>query len=378
MSKYHFRWGGLASLFCLFSIAIAPVSAQSDSLFTQAEVETFRNRVDIWLPGGLVRPLRDRDRLGFGDTILTQQASQVDLRLNDGSQVRLGEFATFWFVPNTRDLRLGHGTALLRLPPGHSPSTLETPNAIAEIQGGAVVVRYVRPVDAAAAADDSAAPRETFAAAGGRTAVMVLTSHADRPVQVSLRNGRSVDLLAGQLAIVDNDNLYIFEFDQALFYDTSSLVQGLSLEPPDTGREQSAHDAAAALDGANAESPSDFVGAYWLDPQFLSPEGNATAAGGWLFPVESSTATPNATTDVAPATDAEGASLETHDTSAADMELMPPPTAPAASETQLTPPSANNSDDADVPAGVIAPPESAPPALEPPVPTDDPNLPAVE
>lgn len=350
MSQYHLRWGGLASLFYLFSIAILPVSAESDILLTQAEVRSFRNRVQILLNGGLTRSLRDRDRLGFGDTLLTQQASQVDLQFNDGSQVRLGELATFWFVPNSRDFRLGHGTTLLRIPPGRSLSTLETPNAIAEMQGAAVVVRYIRPAPPdEEAREETADPRAAFQNVGGRTAVMVLAADGDRPVQVSVRNGRSVDLIEGQMAIVDNDNLYIFEFDLALFYDTSSLLRGLPLTANPDHEDAVENSAATPM-----MAQPDFVGDYWLDPQFLAPDGSATTEGGWLFPA--TTPATNRATEETPPPDADGATEATHDASAIDIELSPPATDPSAPEPQMTSPSQDTSDESDVPAGVIPPP----------------------
>lgn len=374
MSQYHLRWGGLASLVGLFSLAIAPTSAQANVPLTQAEVQAFRNRVEILLKGGLTRPLRSQDRVGFGDAIRTQLSSQADLAFNDGSLARVGELTTFWFLPNTREFRLAQGTALLQIHPGSGSSVIETPNTVTTAQSTAVVVRYVRP-DTSAAAAVQPGTETAFPNPGGRTAVMVVADSDGGAVEVHLRDSRSVNLSVGQMAIVDNDNLYIFEFDLALFYETSPLVQGL-LAASETAM------------GSDVENPPpfnalppqpEFAGDYWLDPQFLSPSGEATVEGGWLFPTGGA---PTTTTETETDSGAEtlpaagtNAPERRHDSSDKAGELTPNPTDAAASEEELMTPSSPQN--LDVPAGVISPPaENVAPVEQPAEPSSP--LPALD
>lgn len=359
MSQYHLRWARLASLGCFFSTAIAPISAQAAVLLTQADIQTFRNRVEILLQDGLVRPVRPQDRLGLGDAIRTNLGAQADLQLNDGSFARVGELTTFWFVPNTRDLRLTQGTVILTLAPNSGNSRIETPNAITQAQNTAVIVRHVRPGGSALPAVAPGSD-ETFQETDGRTAVMVLTDNEDTDVQVSVRNGPSVSLSGGQMAIVDNENLYLFEFDLALFYQSSPLAQGLFPESePAEGRD--------VIDPVTSEgrpSQPEFAGDYWLDPQFLSPSGDATIDGGWLFPVNAEEATPAATEAETASPDEpaiavpevlEGTTHNSLESVEVEVELAPTPNGTLPPEEELPSPNQPNNENLNVPAGVIVP-----------------------
>ncbi|NEQ45121.1 MAG: FecR domain-containing protein [Leptolyngbya sp. SIOISBB] len=328
----------------------------------------------------MVRPVRPQDRLGLGDAIRTNLGAQADLQLNDGSFARIGELTTFWFVPNTRDLRLAQGTVILTLAPNSGNSSIETPNAITQAQNTAVIVRHVRPGGSALSAVVPGSD-DTFQETDGRTAVMVLTDSEDADVQVSVRNGPGVSLSGGQMAIVDNDNLYLFEFDLALFHQSSPLAQGLFLDSEHSeGRD--------VIDPATSdERPSqpEFAGDYWLDPQFLSPGGDATVDGGWLFPVSAEGSTPAATEAEAASSDeptivvpdvVEGT---THNSVEVEVELTPTPADTLTSEEELPSPNQPNTENLNVPAGVIVPsiegrtpgevpaePNSPPPTSEPP------------
>ncbi|MEM7649079.1 MAG: FecR domain-containing protein, partial [Cyanobacteria bacterium P01_A01_bin.70] len=280
MSQYDLRRGGLASIVYVLLWAIAPEPAIAEAVLTQAAVESFRNRVELSRQGQPPRLVQPSDQLGLGDVIRTRQAAQIDLRFDEGSLARVGESTTFWFVPNTRNLRLANGTALLLIPPGNGPTTIETPNVITGIQGTAVVVRHLPVVKEATTFPDLTAE---FSHNTGRTAVMVLTD-AGGPTAVELRDGRSVELSAGQMAIVDDSNLFLFEFDLALFYETSPLVAGLFLDDPDYPGDRRPTDPVReeAIDDLNQQP--DFEGEYLLDPNFLDPAQDLAIEDGWLFP----------------------------------------------------------------------------------------------
>jgi hypothetical protein len=379
MSQYHLQWPRLTSLIGVLSAIASPVLAQAEVPLTHGNVQTYRNRVEMLLQGGLVRPVRDQDRLGFGDAIRTNLASQADLQLNDGSFVRLGELTTFWVVPNTRNLWLAEGTGVMVLADS-DPTQIETPNAIAQSQGATVVIRHVQLPDATPDSGIRPGSEANLPGNTGRTAVMVLSDPERHGVQVSLRDDRRVELTAGQMAIVDGDTLYLFEFDRDLFYQTSYLAQGL-LGPAATTGEAIA-DPETTATSATAEPPSEFTGDYWLDPRFLSPHDAAPAESGWLFPANTS---PTATDSPPPAAPTDNTASDTPSEPAPTMadpgtmdgttpndlnverELTPTsPVRPSTEET-LPPPSDSNTEGLDIPAGVIAPP-SEPSVPEPPIP----------
>lgn len=375
MRQYHPQWSRLASLIGVFAAIASPVLAQAEVPLTHGTVQTFRNRVELQLQGGLVRPVRDQDRLGFGDALRTNLASQADLQLSDGSFIRLGELTTFWVIPNTRNLWLAQGTGLISLAPDGGSTQIETPNAIAQTQGATVVIRHVQgpDADAPAALPGSEA---TLLSDTGRTAVMVLADPKRQGVQVSLRDARRVELTTGQMAIVDGDSLYLFAFNRDLFYETSALVQGLpaSVTPPDTTT------AAPPPTNDPAAASAAFTGEYWLDPRFLSPEADRTAESGWLFPANPQPAAPDVplsetqTDSAAPEVpspseptmaDPDPLRETTHNDLTVEDELMPASPVPPATDEALPAPGQANTESLDLPAGVIEPP-SEPSAPEPP------------
>jgi hypothetical protein len=372
MSQYHLQWGALASLVYVIFHSMLPTPARADIPLTRADVDSFQNQVEIWFREGPTRPIRLNDWLSLGDAVRTKQGSQVDLRFNDGSLARVGELATFWFIPNTREFRLSNGTALLLIPPGNGSSTIETPNVVTGIQGTAVVVRYFPPD-----ADRITQPPDIqgdFESAMGRTAVMVLTDSSSGPVEVRLRDGRAVDLSAGQVAIVDNGDLYLFEFDLALFYETSPLVEGLDLTDPASLNENLPTDSVRReiLDGLITQEG--FEGEFLLNPNFLSPEGDTTSDGGWLFPANAASSPPSGQ----PPATSEPPSSQPHDTSGTAVDLAPPEGGEASEQRLLTPGRDSSEDSPSVfPPGLINPaPDSLSPDPDVPTPRGPEDLPS--
>jgi len=381
MSQYHLRWGGLASLVYVILSAIAPTAVRADIPLTRADVDAFRNQVEIMLRGGPSRPVRPSDWLSIGDAIRTNSASQVDLRFNDGSLARVGELSTFWFVPNTRSFRLSNGTALFLIPPGNGSSIIETPNVVTGVQGTAVVVRHFpENPNALTAMPDLSSDFESNA---GRTAVMVLSDGSGGPVEVRLRDGRAVNLSAGQIAIVDNGDLYLFEFDLALFYETSPLVEGLFLDEPDLPEDSSPTAPVRHETWEGLSEQENFEGDYLLNPSFLSPNGDVTAEGGWLFPAN---AAPNATSNAASDSTPNVTPISPpHDTSGTAIDLTPPdevsPTDDlSAPGDDLSAPGRDREEPPNtLPPGLINPtPDEVAPSVEPPVTNPEPfDLPEV-
>jgi len=337
MSQSFARWIGFAGICCGVLSAIAPRAAWADVALRRADVEALQNRVEFLPQNGVARPAQLSDWLDLGDAIRTAQAARVDLRFNDGSLARIGERATFRFVPNTRTFQLSNGTALFLIPPGQGPSTIETPGTVTGIQGTALVVRHIP----FATGTTPAAPGGIDAP--GRTVVMVLTDNPDGPVNVSLPDGRSADLNAGQLAIVDRGNLYVFDFDLALFYETSPLVDDLRLDDPDYSGSGQPTDPVRQETLQGLSNQGEFAGEYFLNPTVLSPQAAVTPGTNWLVPLSTadeisppretaptappSTSTPNDTTSSEPATPPEPMQtepLQTHGGSQPGADLVPP------------------------------------------------------
>ncbi|PSN19897.1 hypothetical protein C7271_04920 [filamentous cyanobacterium CCP5] len=186
-------------------------AALADVPLTRADIETLLNRVELLPRGARPRPASLTDSLGQGDSLRTAAASRAELRFNDGSLARVGQHATFRFVPNTRNFRLSNGTVLLLIPPGQGRSTIQTPNVVTGVQGTGLVVRYI--------------------SAQNLTLVMALTESSHGPMSVTTVDGeQETTLVAGQMALIQGNQIQVFEFDLGAFYQTSDLIQGLHLD----------------------------------------------------------------------------------------------------------------------------------------------------
>ncbi|MEM9768846.1 MAG: FecR domain-containing protein [Cyanobacteria bacterium P01_D01_bin.71] len=214
----------------------------------------------------------------MGDAIRTSQGARAELRFNDGSLARVGERATFWFIPNTRDFRLSNGTALFLIPPDRGPSNIQTPTAVTGIQGTALVVRHIPHQDcdpALVLTDELVCP--------GRTVVMVLTDSPKGPVEVTTDSGNTAALSAGNLAIIENDAIQVLEFNLQLFYETSPLIEGLDLDNPDFEGTGSPTDPVRQETWDGLQSQKGFEGTYLLNPELLSLDAQPGAATSWLL-----------------------------------------------------------------------------------------------
>lgn len=185
-----------------------PVGAEVP--FRWAEVQSAVNQVEIQTADGSRRWAVSASCLCPGETLRTRGVSQAELRLSDGSLLRVGEQAHLQVRHSTRALRLSQGTTLIFTPPNQGRTTLETPNAMAGLDQAAVVVRYVPARDL--------------------TLVMALATTETGPVSITSKaNGQEGGLYAGQMALVSAQGLQIIEFDLLEFYRTSRLIRGLDI-----------------------------------------------------------------------------------------------------------------------------------------------------
>lgn len=259
-------------------------SVQADMPLTRADVESLYNQVDFIADGQAARPANLNDWLSLGDALRTSLGARAELRFNDGSLARVGERATFWFVPNTRDFRLSNGTALFLIPPGRGPSNIQTPSAVTGIQGTALVVRHIPRPDC----DQTLQPADELACPG-RTVVMVLTDSPKGPVEVSTESGNTAALSAGDLAVIENGAIQVLEFNLQLFYETSPLVEGLNLNNPDFAGTGSPTDPVRQETWDGIESQEGFAGNYLLNPDVISLDAQLGVSTSWLLPADDST-----------------------------------------------------------------------------------------
>ena len=180
-----------------------------------ARVDFLSNRVQLVPREQRSRRAQIADVLSIGDALRTARASRAELRFNDGSLARIGERATFRFTPNTRNFQLSNGTVLLLIPPGRGRSTIQTPNAVTGIQGSALFVRYIPETNT--------------------TIVGALTDNPDGPMILFNEAGTERQALrSNEIGVIEGDQItQIYQFDGALFWQSSGLAEGFDyLSPP--------------------------------------------------------------------------------------------------------------------------------------------------
>jgi hypothetical protein len=270
---------GLASLLTVLAYG-AP--AQASVPLTRADIEEILNRVEFIPRGRTARTARSSDFLSIGDAIRTAAASRAELRFNDGSLARVGERATFRFIPNTRNFRLSDGTMLLLIPPGRGRSTIQTPSAVTGIQGSALVVRHVEARDL--------------------TMVMALTNNPAGAMTVTMANcdpgsecTSEYTLSAGEMVIIQGDQAEVLDFDLLQFYETSAITAGLELNNPssniDLGPDLN-QVRQETLDALEDYTPIEEEQGIVVNPDMISvTDTDETVAGQfWLLDPEASTA----------------------------------------------------------------------------------------
>lgn len=73
------------------------------------------------------------------NAIITGDKSRVELKFNDGSIARLGQFSVFSFKEGTRDLNLKQGSVLLNVPKGMGRTNIKAAAVTAAITGTTVL-----------------------------------------------------------------------------------------------------------------------------------------------------------------------------------------------------------------------------------------------
>ncbi|MDX6767048.1 MAG: FecR family protein [Candidatus Methylacidiphilales bacterium] len=73
------------------------------------------------------------------NAVITGDKSRVELKFNDGSVARLGQFSVFSFKEGTRDVQLKQGSVLLNVPKGMGQTNIKAAAVTAAITGTTVL-----------------------------------------------------------------------------------------------------------------------------------------------------------------------------------------------------------------------------------------------
>jgi hypothetical protein len=192
----------------------------------RAVIESLRNTVELNLQNQAPRSANVRDTLAPGDALSTNRAALAQLRFNDGSLVRVGGQTLVRFVSETRTVQLSNGTLLLLVPPERGQTRIQTPNAVANVRGSALFIRYVP-----------------------ATEMTLIGALTESGIEVTNRDRSQTQLLqAGQIAVIAKNRIeQVYRFDLTTFYATSELVRGLNLQCMASGDRPETDQAIAAV-----------------------------------------------------------------------------------------------------------------------------------
>jgi hypothetical protein len=137
--------------------------------------------------------------------------AKADLRLNEGSLVRMSSNTHLWIQPNTRNFLQRSGTSLYVIRPNNGGTAIVTPYGRAGIRGSALFVRVNEE--------------------NGTMVIGALTNNPAGPMEIETPDGKQKQsLMAGQMAMVQGNIIARYEFDLNQFYRNSSLAQGFGLD----------------------------------------------------------------------------------------------------------------------------------------------------
>ncbi len=192
------------SMGCLLFVSLhaSAVMPLTESVFTEivqdAKVLTEADKTG--------RPAKTNDLFKVPDVVRTGQASRVELTAKDQTITRIGANTTFTFANGGRDVILKKGSVLFHSPAGAGGGAIKNRGSSAAVLGTTEIGQVLL---------------------DGRFKVMDL----EGSVLVTLQNGDSVRLKAGQFVIVSADGLSFGEvitFDLAEFAAHCLLVTGFS------------------------------------------------------------------------------------------------------------------------------------------------------
>jgi len=165
----------------MFFAALSVLQAEP---LTSAKVNEVKNIAQLKKDAGEERPAVAGDQVSGKDVLSTGAKSRVELEFADKSIARLGSHTVFSFDPQSRNMQIERGTALIHVPPGQDGSTqIRTPAVTAAILGDVV---------------------EMGVASDGSTQVIALSQDEKGPVKVTLnKTGETRDLKAGEMLVIN-------------------------------------------------------------------------------------------------------------------------------------------------------------------------------
>ncbi len=195
----------------LSTTAVGTASTAQAGPINWAQVIKLVNKVQFKPTNAGWRAAQGSDRLQqSGEALFTSRGSRADLRLSEGSLLRMSSNTHLWIQPNSRNLLQRSGTALYVIKPGGGSTLISTPYGRAGVRGSALFVRVNEQT--------------------GTMIVGALTNNPAGDMEITTENGPKQLLKAGQMAVVRGGTITTFEFDLNTFYQTSSLVQGFGLD----------------------------------------------------------------------------------------------------------------------------------------------------
>ena len=134
--------GALHKPFALLFLLVLPFAAADAAQLKEARVSQVIKDVKI-LPGQAApRPARVSDEVRYGTAVRTGIESRAELTFTDQTLARLGANTIFSFDKGTRNLELGGGVMLLRVPKDAGGAQINTAAVTAAITGTTVMLEY--------------------------------------------------------------------------------------------------------------------------------------------------------------------------------------------------------------------------------------------
>ena len=197
-----------------------PMTLRSAPL-KSATVTEIKNDVKIAKETAAERAAVVKDAVAGKDKLWTGKKSRAEIEFSDRSIARLGANTLFSFDPNSRNMKVERGTALIHVPPATGGARISSPAVTAAIMGDVVAMR----VDGK-----------------GITQVVALTRDEQGPVQVTFnKTGETRTLEPGQLLTIDPTATKMPDpvtVAVDVFVQSSGLYNGFEKKVPDTAEKE--------------------------------------------------------------------------------------------------------------------------------------------
>ncbi|MDQ6914117.1 MAG: FecR family protein, partial [Verrucomicrobiota bacterium] len=127
--------------FCIFFILVAAYSVSAEEL-KEAKVTAVINEVNLLPNESSARKASVNDEVRRGTAVRTGVESRSELTFTDMTIARLGANTIFTVREGTRDVELGGGAILLRVPKNSGGAKISTAAVTAAITGTTVMMQY--------------------------------------------------------------------------------------------------------------------------------------------------------------------------------------------------------------------------------------------